>query len=275
MISTLLSYQIIIPTLFCSIGALVLLLENQPSRLGATSLLDGPGGRLARLPDKTRVQERLEKIRRGHQYAEFRNRQCALASASALLAAVVFSSLASPPFAILLISTSIFLGVFTLVDKHLSVEVVRYRLSVENEFAALIEMLTLSLSAGETPLAAMARLSRHSKSALGYEFSLVVDSVRQGSPFHIALDAMGRRVDSVVIRRFVDALITAMLRGAPLVDVLQRHAAEARQNQRNILMNKAGKAEISMMVPVVFLILPVSVLFALWPSLTHLNYFAA
>ena len=162
-----------------------------------------------------------------------------------------------------------------LVDKHLSVEVVRYRLSVENEFAALIEMLTLSLSAGETPLAAMARLSRHSKSALGYEFSLVVDSVRQGSPFHIALDAMGRRVDSVVIRRFVDALITAMLRGAPLVDVLQRHAAEARQNQRNILMNKAGKAEISMMVPVVFLILPVSVLFALWPSLTHLNYFAA
>ena len=275
MISTLLSYQIIIPTLFCSIGALVLLLENQPSRLGVTSLLDGPGGRLARLPDKTRVQERLEKIRRGHQYAEFRNRQCALASASALLAAVVFSSLASPPFAILLISTSIFLGVFTLVDKHLSVEVVRYRLSVENEFAALIEMLTLSLSAGETPLAAMARLSRHSKSALGYEFSLVVDSVRQGSPFHIALDAMGRRVDSVVIRRFVDALITAMLRGAPLVDVLQRHAAEARQNQRNILMNKAGKAEISMMVPVVFLILPVSVLFALWPSLTHLNYFAA
>jgi len=57
--------------------------------------------------------------------------------------------------------------------------------------------------------------------------------------------------------------------------VLQRHAAEARQNQRNILMNKAGKAEITMMVPVVFLILPVSVLFALWPSLTHLNFFAS
>jgi tight adherence protein C len=148
-------------------------------------------------------------------------------------------------------------------------------LSVENEFAALIEMLTLSLSAGETPLSAMARLSRRSGSALGREFTIVVDSVRQGSPFHVALDAMGRRIDSVLIRRFVDALITAMLRGAPLVDVLQRHAAEARENQRNILMDKSGKAEISMMVPVVFLILPVSVLFALWPSLTHLDFFAA
>jgi tight adherence protein C len=57
--------------------------------------------------------------------------------------------------------------------------------------------------------------------------------------------------------------------------VLQRHAAEARQIQRNHLMDKAGKAEISMMVPVVFLILPVSILFALWPSVTHLNLFAA
>lgn len=99
--------------------------------------------------------------------------------------------------------------------------------------------------------------------------------MRLGAPFHVALDALGRRIESVVIRRFVDALITAMLRGAPLIDVLARHASEARQIQRNHLMNKAGRAELSMMVPVVFLILPVSILFALWPSINHLNLFAA
>lgn len=270
-----LSYQVVIPTLLCFIGVLALLLENQSSQFGTTSFLQRSQGRLARLPDRTRVQARLEKVSRGSQYAEFRNKQFTIASASACLGAVGLFSLASPLFTTLLISAAIFLGVCILVDKRLSVEVVRYRLSVENEFAALIEMLTLSLSAGETPLAAMARISRQSPSALGREFRVVVEAVRGGTPFHVALDAMGRRVDSVVIRRFVDALITAMLRGAPLVDVLQRHAAEARQNQKNILMNKAGKAEISMMVPVVFLILPVSVLFALWPSLTHLNFFAS
>ena len=157
----------------------------------------------------------------------------------------------------------------------MSGDLVRYRLSLENEFAAIIEMLTLSLSAGETPLAALARISRHSRSSMAREFATVIEAVRRGTSFNVALDELGRRIDSVIIRRFVDALITAMLRGAPLIDVLQRHAAEARQNQRNILMNKAGKAEISMMIPVVFLILPVSVLFALWPSLTHLNFFAA
>lgn len=274
MISSLFSYQVIIPTLLGTVGSLLILIEKLPAQSGANSFLDNSGSWLANLPDRTHIQERLAKIGKVDQYRNFRIRQSTLASAGALILAVGLFSLQISPFLILLISTSAFLSIFLLFDKRLSIEVSRYRLSVENEFAALIEMMTLSLSAGETPLAAIARISRHSKSDLGYEFSLVVGSVREGIPFHVALDAMGSRVDSVLIRRFVDALITAMLRGAPLVDVLQRHAAEARQNQRNILMNKAGKAEISMMVPVVFLILPVSVLFALWPSLTHLNLFA-
>jgi len=63
------------------------------------------------------------------------------------------------------------------------------------------------------------------------------------------------------------------LRGAPIVEVLQRHAQESRTAHRNRIMTAAGKAEISMMIPVVFLILPVSMLFALWPSLSNLNGF--
>ena len=59
------------------------------------------------------------------------------------------------------------------------------------------------------------------------------------------------------------------------LEVLSRHAVEARGNQRNRVMAAAGKAEISMMIPVVFLILPISILFALWPSLTNLNMFAS
>ena len=107
------------------------------------------------------------------------------------------------------------------------------------------------------------------------EFSLVIQSVTSGIPFQFALDEMGRRVKSTHIRRFVDALITAMLRGAPLVDVLQSHARNAREAERNRVLSAAGKSEVSMMIPVVFLILPISILFALWPSLSNLNLFLA
>jgi tight adherence protein C len=39
------------------------------------------------------------------------------------------------------------------------------------------------------------------------------------------------------------------------------------------IMDRAGKAEIGLMIPVVFLILPISILFALWPSYQQLGGF--
>jgi tight adherence protein C len=164
---------------------------------------------------------------------------------------------------------------YVLLDRELTRNIKKRRELIESEFPAIIEMLTLAIAAGETPLSAMLRIGASADGQLPKEFQLVVSGVRSGLPINEALDAMGRRVKSVMIRRFVDALVTATLRGAPLVEVLSRHAVEARGNQRNRVMGAAGKAEISMMIPVVFLILPISILFALWPSLTNLNMFSS
>jgi len=160
-------------------------------------------------------------------------------------------------------------------DRALTKKIAKNRTLLESEFPAIVEMLTLCMAAGETPLGAMSRVSQRSSGLLSAEFSLVIQSVTSGIPFQFALDEMGRRVKSTHIRRFVDALITAMLRGAPLVDVLQSHARNAREAERNRVLSAAGKSEVSMMIPVVFLILPISILFALWPSLSNLNLFLA
>lgn len=164
---------------------------------------------------------------------------------------------------------------YVLLDRELTKDIKRRRELIESEFPAIIEMLTLAIAAGETPMSAMLRIAESADGQLAKEFQIVIAGVRSGIPLNETLDAMGRRVKSVMIRRFVDALVTATLRGAPLVEVLSRHAVEARGNQRNRVMGAAGKAEISMMIPVVFLILPISILFALWPSLTNLNMFAS
>jgi tight adherence protein C len=165
--------------------------------------------------------------------------------------------------------------VYIVLDRELTKSIKKRRELIESEFPAVVEMLTLAIAAGETPMSAMLRIAESADGHLAQEFQIVVAGVRSGLPLNETLDAMGRRVKSVVIRRFVDALVTATLRGAPLVEVLSRHAVEARGNQRNRVMGAAGKAEISMMTPVVFLILPISILFALWPSLANLNLFAS
>ena len=72
------------------------------------------------------------------------------------------------------------------------------------------------------------------------------------------------RIDS--LSRFVDGLIVAIERGTPLADVLRAQAADVREAGKRALLEAGGKKEIGMMVPVVFLILPVTVLFALYPG---------
>lgn len=264
---------ILIPPLLCILAILV---WTGDSISTSSELLKRKSIKHAReFADKSRVRARLAQVGREDRYEDFRMNQVFNSLVGAIIFFVIALLLTGAPLVAVMVAGICGSGFFYLIDHQLTREVIANRRLIESEFASIIEMLTLSLSAGETPLSAITRISIRSKSVLGSEFRKVTDSVRLGSSFQESLDNFGRRVDSVVIRRFVDSLVTAISRGAPLIEVLQRHAAEARQNQRNILMDKAGKAELSMMVPVVFLILPISVLFALWPSLTHLNLFAA
>jgi tight adherence protein C len=226
--------------------------------------------------DKRGVHLRLEEIGKCSEldYQIFRIRQIGFCAASATLVMTISLIANQTIFTALFLSTLTSLVLFVLVDRDLTSQVKKRRQRVEAEFPAIVEMLTLAIAAGETPTSAMLRISESADGELSFEFATVIRAVRSGQPLHLSLDAMGRRVKSVMIRRFIDAIVTATLRGAPLIEVLSRHAVEARANQRNIIMNAAGKAEISMMIPVVFLILPISILFALWPSLTNLNLFA-
>jgi tight adherence protein C len=229
----------------------------------------------ANIDDRSKLRDRLLELNRTgqHEYLEFRSSQIATAILSFLvIALLLWAKTASIP-GTLFTAVIAGCGVFVLIDRNLTKAVLNRRAQMDAEFPALIEMLTLSISAGQTPLNAMAAIATRSECELAAEFLVVTKDVISGAPFHIALDAMGRRIKSVTIRRFIDAMITAMLRGAPIVEVLQRHAQESRTAHRNQIMSAAGKAEISMMIPVVFLILPVSMLFALWPSLSNLNGF--
>ena len=264
---------VLVPTLLCALAILVW--NSRRFSVSSDQLLLKSRRRAREYPDRSRVRIRLAQVSREGEYENFRMKQISKALSGASSFFVIAILVSRAPFLAALMSSLVGGGIYFMIDRQLSRDVVAHRVGIESEFAAIIEMLTLSLSAGETPLSAITRISLRSRGLLAREFGRVIESVRAGNSFQESLDALGRRVDSVVIRRFVDSLITAMVRGAPLIEVLQRHAAEARANQRNILMDKAGKAEVSMMIPVVFLILPISVLFALWPSIIHLNLFAS
>ena len=227
--------------------------------------------------DDRLVQKRLSELglENSNKLGDFRYRQIAI---SAGISIIPFIALFLIQISLLAaISLGLIFGIttFYVFDHLLTLKVRNRRMQIEYEFPALIEMLTLSIAAGETPVAAMSRICQRSDSLLAKEFVKVIKAVQVGKPFHEALDQLGRNLQSPSIRRFVDALVLAMVRGAPIVEVLHRHIAEARINHRNLVMDKAGRAETLMMVPIVFLILPISVLFALWPSINQLSLFTS
>lgn len=260
----------LLPSLLLSTAALSLLVLGDNPTLEVKKLA-------GRTKDRSLVKSRILELNRGSQvaYEEFRYLQLLYTSISALFVFTLTSVSHKSIVATLLLSISIAAATYLYIDRTLTVAVKKQRSAIEAEFPAIIEMLTLAISAGESPLNAFKRIAENSHGYLSVRFRLVIARVHQGVPFHSALDLMGRDLNSPLLRKFIDSMVNAMVRGAPVAEVLTRHAQEARDHQRNRVLAAAGKAEISMMIPVVFLILPISILFALWPSLTNLNLFAS
>jgi tight adherence protein C len=86
-----------------------------------------------------------------------------------------------------------------------------------------------------------------------------------------ALDGIADRTNLTPLARFVDGIAVALERGTPLADVLRAQAIDVREARKRSLLEIGGRKEIVMMVPVVFLVLPVTVVFALYPGLIQIS----
>ncbi len=138
---------------------------------------------------------------------------------------------------------------------------------MQSEFPTVLEFMTLSLSAGEGILDAIGRVSRTSTGELSRELAGVVADVRTGVPLATALHSLSRRIALPAVTRLVDQIAGALDRGTPLAEVLRAQAQDARDDAKRALIEAAGKKEVAMLVPLVFLILPMTILFAIFPGL--------
>ena len=102
---------------------------------------------------------------------------------------------------------------------------------------------------------------------MGQELAETLGRARAGTPLVEALQGLVERTSLAPLARFVDGLVVALERGTPLAEVLRAQAADVREAGKRELLDSGGRKEIAMMVPVVFLVLPVTVLFALFPGL--------
>lgn len=154
-----------------------------------------------------------------------------------------------------------------LCDMVLTARVKARRSRMTEELPTTLEFLALCLSAGEGFLDALRRVSSLGSGELTAEFRRVVLAVGTGSALADALSDMAGRLELPGLTRATDQIIAALEHGAPLAGVLHAQANDAREDAKRVLIEQAGRKEILMLLPLVFLILPLSVLFAVYPGL--------
>ena len=120
-------------------------------------------------------------------------------------------------------------------------------------------------------LAALERIANLSSGHLSAELQRCLVDARAGASLPEALQGLSDRTGLPGLARFVDGIVVAVERGTPLADVMRAQAQDARDASKQQLIESGGRREIYMMIPVVFLVLPVTILFAIYPGLSILN----
>ena len=156
-------------------------------------------------------------------------------------------------------------------DHYLSHEVRRREERLIQEFPTVAELLALSVTAGEGAVGALERVASTCSGALSSELRRALADARAGATLVEALEGLASRTSLPALARFVDGIAVAVERGTPLAEVLRAQAQDVRELSRRRLLEAGGRKEIAMMVPVVFLVLPVTVLFAVYPGLIALE----
>jgi tight adherence protein C len=216
------------------------------------------------------VQRRLNQAGWTMDVAAFRGRQLACAVAGVAVGglgvvALVLLGRASTTAVLLPPLCSVIAVV--LCDAHLT-GAARSRIArIEEELPTVLEFVALCLSAGEGILDSLRRVSSAGTGELIAELRTVVLGVGTGSPLAESLAQLSRRLEVAAVTRSVDQLVAAIDRGAPLAHVLHAQALDAREDAKRGLIERAGRKEIYMLIPLVFLILPLSVLFAVFPGI--------
>lgn len=142
---------------------------------------------------------------------------------------------------------------------------------IEEELPTVLEFLALCLSAGEGILDSLRRIGAVGSGELTGEVREVVLAVGTGSSLSESLTRLGQRAQVPALTRALDQVVAALERGAPLAQVLHAQAHDAREEAKRGLIEQAGRKEIQMLLPLVFLILPLSVVFAVFPGVFMLR----
>ncbi len=147
----------------------------------------------------------------------------------------------------------------------------RTRSAVSDELPAVLDLLGLCVSTGLTIPHALERIAVSGRGILPDECRQITAEIGLGVSVSDALHASEVRVGHAGWSRLMEHLDIARRHGTPLIDIIRSLAADEQHAAGQRLLESASARETLMMFPLVFLILPVTVIMAIFPGVTALS----
>jgi tight adherence protein C len=138
---------------------------------------------------------------------------------------------------------------------------------VERELPELIDLLILTVEAGIAFNSSIQMATTRLSGALGDELRLTLQEQSLGLSTNQALQNMLGRCDTPSMRAFVRSMVQGEALGVSIGQILRNLAAETRKRRRAAAEEKAQKAPVKILFPLVFLIFPPMFVVLLYPAI--------
>lgn len=139
------------------------------------------------------------------------------------------------------------------------------------ELPTFVDLVGLALAAGEGVRGSLELVAGTPGGSVVEEVRRALGKARVGESLAEALQESATRLAVPAFSRFVGLVVASAELGAPMGESLRALAFDVREDRKRRLIEKAARQEVSMIVPVVGLILPVAVVFALFPGIAALR----
>jgi tight adherence protein C len=136
---------------------------------------------------------------------------------------------------------------------------------IDSELPELIDLLVVSIEAGVGLAGALQMMATRMQGPLGAELRLMQREQSMGLSSDQALSKLLDRCDTVSVRSFVRSLQQGERLGVSIGAILRNLAIEMRTRRRQLAEERAQKAPVKILFPLVFLILPAFVITILAP----------